>query len=178
MSVKSFILSGAAALALVCAPFARGLAATGNSSPTKSATATHAAANPQPAETGPQKQAAGPAGGALSHSELKNAQRLSQVKDPNEAFANRKVEDRQGNAIGEVKRVVTTPKGIASSLQVDVTNYVGAAANKIVAIRASRLSWLPDQKMLVTSLTKKQIKAMRGLNETASLETHSNTKTQ
>ena len=84
---------------------------------------------------------------------------LSAVADPKDTLTKAKVVDAKGNEIGSVDDVMFDKKGKPASLRVDVGGFLGVG-DKDVAMKASALKFDPDRKVLVTSMTKDQIKKL------------------
>lgn len=84
---------------------------------------------------------------------------LSQVSNPQETLAKASVQDSQGNSIGPVQTVVVGSNGKPTAVKVDVGSFLGTAS-KVVAIKASKLKFQQDNNILVTTMTKDQIKSL------------------
>jgi len=84
---------------------------------------------------------------------------LSAVSDPKDALTKAKVEDTAGNSVGSVDDVTFDKKGKPTSLKVDVGGFLGVG-DKDVAMKASAFKFDPDRKVLITSMTKDQIKKL------------------
>jgi hypothetical protein len=84
---------------------------------------------------------------------------LSAVSDPKDTLTKAKVEDGKGNSIGSVDDVTFDKKGKPTSLKVDVGGFLGVG-DKDVAMKASAFKFDPDRKVLITNMTKDQIKKL------------------
>ena len=84
---------------------------------------------------------------------------LGAVSDPKDTLTKAKVVDTQGNAIGSVDDVTFDKKGKPTSLKVDVGGFLGVG-DKDVAMKASAFKFDPDRKVLVTNMTRDQIKKL------------------
>ena len=84
---------------------------------------------------------------------------LSAVADPKDTLTKAKVVDAKGNEIGSVDDVMFDKQGKPTSLKVDVGGFLGVG-DKDVAMKASALKFDPDRKVLVTNMTKDQIKKL------------------
>ena len=84
---------------------------------------------------------------------------LSAVSDPKDTLTKAKVVDAKGNEVGSVDNVTFDKKGKPASLTVDVGGFLGVG-DKDVAMKASALKFDPDRKVLVTNMTKNQIKKL------------------
>ncbi|HMI96841.1 MAG TPA: PRC-barrel domain-containing protein [Micropepsaceae bacterium] len=84
---------------------------------------------------------------------------LGAVSNPKDTLAKAKVVDAAGNSIGSVDDVTFDKKGKPTSLKVDVGGFLGVG-DKDVAMKASAFKFDPDRKVLVTTMTKDQIKKL------------------
>src|SRR6267142_1715874 len=84
---------------------------------------------------------------------------LSAVSDPKDSLTKAKVVDASGNSVGSVDDVMFDKKGKPASLKVDVGGFLGVG-DKDVAMKASAFKFDPDRKVLVTTMTKDQIKKL------------------
>ena len=84
---------------------------------------------------------------------------LSAVSNPKDALMKAKIEDTHGNSVGSVDDVSFDKQGKPTSLKVDVGGFLGVG-DKDVAMKASAFKFDPDRKVLITSMTKDQIKKL------------------
>src|SRR5258705_13990679 len=84
---------------------------------------------------------------------------LSAMSDPKDALLKAKVEDMHGNSVGSVDDVTFDKQGKPASLKVDVGGFLGVG-DKDVAMKARAFKFDPDRKVLITSMTKDQIKKL------------------
>jgi sporulation protein YlmC with PRC-barrel domain len=84
---------------------------------------------------------------------------LAAVTDPKDTLTKAKVEDTKGESVGTVDEVMMDKKGKPSSLKVDVGGFLGVG-DRDVAMKASAFKFDPDRKVLITSMTKNQIKKL------------------
>ena len=84
---------------------------------------------------------------------------LASVSNPKATLVKAKVEDASGNSVGSVDDVVLDKSGKPTSLKVDVGSFLGVGG-KDVAMKASAFKFDPDHKILVTNMTKDQIKKL------------------
>ena len=84
---------------------------------------------------------------------------LAAVSDPKDTLTKAKVEDTKGDSVGTVDEVMFDKKGKPSSLKVDVGSFLGVGG-KDVAMKASAFKFDSDRKVLITSMTKNQIKKL------------------
>ena len=84
---------------------------------------------------------------------------LSAMSDPKDTLLKAKVEDAHGNSVGSVDDVTFDKQGKPASLKVDVGGFLGVG-DKDVAMKASAFKFDPDRKVLITSMTKDQIKKL------------------
>jgi sporulation protein YlmC with PRC-barrel domain len=103
---------------------------------------------------------------SITADEMKKAVTLTKVEMPKETLAAAKIDSRLGEHIGQVQDVVLDAKGNPSALHVDVGEFLGGGPH-VVSINSSRLSYLPDRKLLVANMTKAQIRALPTLKDSA-----------
>lgn len=84
---------------------------------------------------------------------------LIDVNDPQNTLAKASVQDSQGNSIGAVQNVVIGSNGKPTEVNVEVGSFLGEG-NKVVAFKAAKLKFQQDRNILVTTMTKDQIKAL------------------
>ena len=87
---------------------------------------------------------------------------LAGVENPKDTLTKAKVEDNKGDSVGTVDDVMMDKKGHPSSLRVDVGGFLGVG-DKDVNMKASAFKFDPDRKVLITSMTKDQIKKLPGV---------------
>ena len=87
---------------------------------------------------------------------------LAGVDNPKDTLTKAKVEDTKGDSVGTVNEVMMDKKGHPSSLRVDVGGFLGVG-DKDVNMKASAFKFDPDRKVLITSMTKDQIKKLPGV---------------
>jgi hypothetical protein len=118
------------------------LAATG---PMLAATATKGSDTAAPAA-----KAAPPAAGTIS---------ARDVPDAKTTLSSAKIIDLTGASVGSVDTVNLDPMGKPISFKVDVGGFLGIGAHD-VALDANALKWDPAKKVLITSMSKDQMKAL------------------
>ena len=84
---------------------------------------------------------------------------LSAVSDPKNTLMKAKIVDTHDNSVGSVDDVTFDKKGKPTSLKVDVGGFLGVG-DKDVAMKASAFKFDPDRKVLVTNMTRDQIKKL------------------
>ena len=84
---------------------------------------------------------------------------LAAVTDPKDTLTKAKVEDTKGESVGTVDEVMMDKKGKPTSLKVDVGSFLGVGG-KDVAMKASTFKFDSERKVLITSMTKNQIKKL------------------
>jgi hypothetical protein len=84
---------------------------------------------------------------------------LAGVANPKDTLTKAKVEDTKGDSVGTVDEVMMDKKGKPASLKVDVGSFLGVGG-KDVSMKASAFKFDPDRKVLITSMTKDQIKKL------------------
>ena len=95
----------------------------------------------------------------VTEKELKSGISLDAVENPAQALATAQIKNRQGQAIGTVSAVDVAPDGKAEAIHVDVGGFLGIGEHR-VAIRARNFVYLKSRDLLVTTMTKGQIKAL------------------
>ena len=104
------------------------------------------------------------AGDTLSAADMKSAMSLSKVKDAKDKLATAKVDDPKGNIIGPVKEVMTGKSGMATMIHVDVGGWLGVG-ERVVAMKASDFTFIPDRDILVTKMSKTAIQKLPAVKE-------------
>ena len=95
----------------------------------------------------------------VTERELKSGVSLDAIDNPARALATAQIKNRQGQAIGTVSSVDVAPDGKAEAIHVDVGGFLGMGTHR-VAIRAGNFVYLKSRDLLVTTMTKDQIKAL------------------
>jgi hypothetical protein len=103
------------------------------------------------------------AGDTLSATDMKSAIMATSVEDSARTLASAKVDDMHGNIIGPVRKVTTGTTGKLETIQVDVGGWLGIGEH-VVSLKATDFKYIPGRNILVTSLTKDQVKNMKPLN--------------
>jgi hypothetical protein len=103
------------------------------------------------------------AGDTLSATDMKSAVMATSVEDSARTLASAKVDDMHGAIIGPVKKVTTGTTGKLETVQVDVGGWLGIGEH-VVSLKASDFKYIPSRNILVTSLTKDQIKNMKPID--------------
>lgn len=162
MTLKT-LLGGAAIVALAAFAItanASGVAAADRSStqaaaPSSSDTNSQTTSSQDPMSKSAQSQTTGVNASTTSSASVA----LRDVQNPKETLASASVQDDQGNSIGPVHEVVLGSNGKPTAVKVDVGGFLGIGS-KVVAIRANKLKFQQDRNILVTTMTKNQIKAL------------------
>jgi hypothetical protein len=95
----------------------------------------------------------------VTERELKSGVSLDAIDNPARALATAQIKNRQGQAIGTVSSVDVAPDGKAQAIHVDVGGFLGMGTHR-VAIRAGNFVYLKSRDLLVTTMSKDQIKAL------------------
>jgi hypothetical protein len=95
----------------------------------------------------------------VTEKELNSGISLDAINNPARALATAEIKNRQGQAIGTVSSVDVAPDGKAEAIHVDVGGFLGMGTHR-VAIRAGNFVYLKSRDLLVTTMTKDQIKAI------------------
>ena len=152
MILKPLALSTAVLLALGSSSFAAGT------------TKQHDAGGIAASKAGTEIEKAVGAGDTFTKAELNSAMSLSKVSDAKDKLATAKVDDPSGNIIGPVKSVMTDKAGKASAIHVDVGGWLGLGEH-VVSMNAKNFTYLPDRNILLTKMTKEQVKKMKPIKE-------------
>jgi hypothetical protein len=96
----------------------------------------------------------------ISSDEMAHAISLSGIKNPAQALATAEIKNPEGEAVGSVSSVDVGPDGVARAVSVDVGGFLGMGTHR-VAIRAGSLRYLKSRDLLVTSLSRDEIKALK-----------------
>ena len=96
----------------------------------------------------------------ISDEEMANSVSLSTIHNPAQAIATAEIKNREGQAVGSVSSVDVGPDGVARAVSVDVGGFLGMGTHR-VAIRAASLRYLKSRDLLVTSLSRNEIEALK-----------------
>jgi hypothetical protein len=96
----------------------------------------------------------------ISDEEMAHAVSLSTIHNPAQAIATAEIKNREGQAVGSVSSVDVGPDGVARAVSVDVGGFLGMGTHR-VAIRAASLRYLKSRDLLVTSLSRNEIEALK-----------------
>jgi hypothetical protein len=167
MTVKSLALGAAVLLAISGASFA----ATTTTTTTQHDTSTtnsnqHSGAGIAASKAGTEAEKAVGAGDSLTQADMKSAISLSKVHDAKGTLASAKVDDRSGNIIGPVKSVVTNKAGMPEAIHVDVGGWLGVG-ERVVSMSAKNFTYIPDRNILLTKMSKDQVKKMKPVKESS-----------
>jgi len=103
------------------------------------------------------------AGDTFSEVELASQVKLSAVENPAVTLASAKVDDMDGNIIGPVKSVVMDNDNV-DAIHVNVGGWLGMG-DTVVAIKASHFTYIPSRNILLTSLSKDEVKQLAVIKE-------------
>jgi len=153
MTMKSLALGSAMIVMLGGAAFA---ADNADNSTTKAPNAASVAA----AKAGTEVEKAVGASDSFSQDDVKSEISLNKVADAQNKLATAKVDDMSVHIIGPVKSVVTSAKGMATAIHVDAGGWLGVG-EKVVSLKATNFKYLPDRNILVTNISKAEVKNMK-----------------
>lgn len=108
------------------------------------------ATDTQTREAAPITRAAPPPAGTIN---------LTEVPDAKNTLSSAKIVDLTGASVGSVDTVNLDAAGKPMSIKVDVGGFLGIGAHD-VNLAASSLKWDPAKKVLITSMSKDQMKAL------------------
>jgi hypothetical protein len=83
----------------------------------------------------------------------------AQVADAKSALGSSSVVDKDGNSVGSVHDVKTNPDGTAAAIRIDVGGFLGVGS-RLVELSPAQLKYERDRNVLITNLTKDEIKAL------------------
>ena len=157
MTIKTLAYASALSLVLSAAAF-------GTMTSARAADAT--TANPAPSATdragaaigNKVDQTMGP-NNPISADEMGMAVPLTSITDPATALATAEIKNPGGEAVGTVSSVDVTPTGKAKAVHADVGGFLGMGEHR-VALKADKLVYLKSRNLIVTHLSKDQIKAL------------------
>jgi len=95
----------------------------------------------------------------ITADEMATAVSLSTIDNPAQALATAQIKNAAGEAVGTVSSVDVTPTGKAKSVHADVGGFLGMGEH-VVALNADKLVYLKSRNLLVTRLSKDQIKSL------------------
>ena len=167
MIVRSLTLGTAVLLALSGASFAAGTTSNQYNSNTNTTNSTqHSGAGIATSKAGTEAEKAVGAGDTLTQADLKSAVSLSKVHNAKDTLATAKVDDSSGNIIGPVKSVMTNKAGIPTAIHVDVGGWLGVG-ERVVSMSAKDFTYLSDRNILLTKMSKDQVKKMKPVKESS-----------
>lgn len=94
-----------------------------------------------------------------SSDEMSKGTKAIDVASPQTTLASSSVENEQGESLGQMKSVTVGSDGKAQAVNIEVANPTGTGS-KIVAIDATKFTYLADHNVLVASLAKSDVAAM------------------
>jgi hypothetical protein len=149
MALKSLALAAVAVLALGSASFAA--AATDSTTPAQHTATTKPAKIAKTAKTAKAADA-----GFFTAAEMKSAVAFAKMKDGKDKFANAKIDDTKGNALGSIKEILVGKTGLPTTIHLDT-------GTKVVSISAKRVNYVQDKDTLYTTMTKAQVDKLKAL---------------
>jgi len=95
----------------------------------------------------------------VTRAELRSAVSLDGIDNPQQSLATAELKNRQGDALGSIKKIDVGTNGSAATIHADVGGFLGVG-EKVVSIPASDFVYLKSRNLLVTRMTKDEIKAL------------------
>jgi hypothetical protein len=95
----------------------------------------------------------------VTRAELRHAERLSSIDDPQQALATAELKNRQGEPLGSVKLIDMDSNGHPRTIHADVGGFLGIDEH-VVSIPASNFVYLKSRNLLVTRMSKAEIQAL------------------
>jgi len=154
MNVKSMLVTSVAVVAL-------GFSSVANAEETTAANQSDA--NIAASTAGTEIEKAVGAGDTFSEAELASQVKLSAVENPAVTLASAKVDDMDGNIIGPVKSVAMDNDKV-DAIHVNVGGWLGMG-DTVVAIKASHFTYIPSRNILLTALSKEEVKKLAEVKE-------------
>lgn len=130
---------------------AAGDATTANPNPTAGERAAAKVGNEIDEAVGPSKP--------ITDAEMKTAVSLSKIADPEQALSTAAIKNPQGEAVGTVASVDVAANGKAKAVHANVGGFLGMG-DRVVAFDADKLSYIKSRNILVTRLSKDEIKLL------------------
>jgi hypothetical protein len=91
--------------------------------------------------------------------ELHKTIALNAIDDPQDVLAQVQIKNRQGEALGSVNSLNMAKSGRIDAVRADVGGFLGLGEH-VVSIPVNRVVYLPDRKLLVTDMTRDDLKAL------------------
>ena len=95
----------------------------------------------------------------ISAEELSTAVSLSNIDNPAQALSTAQIKNAAGEAVGTVSSVDVSANGKAKAVHADVGGFLGMG-ERVVSLKADKLVYLKSRNLLVTHLSKDQIKSL------------------
>ena len=95
----------------------------------------------------------------ITADEMATAVPAASIMDPAKSLATAQIKNPAGEPIGTVSSVDVTAKGKAKAVHADVGGFLGMGSH-VVALDAGKLKYLKSRNLLVTEMTKDEIKAL------------------
>jgi len=102
------------------------------------------------------------AGDTFTRAELESRVSLDEVPNPAQTLATAKVDDFAGNIIGPVQNVVMANNDV-DAIHVNVGGWLGIGS-RTVALDADHLTYIPSRNILITSMTKNQVRKLPAID--------------
>jgi hypothetical protein len=99
------------------------------------------------------------AGDTFSKSDLNSEIGLKKVGQPAHTLSTAKLDNKNGEILGEVHSVVLDDKGNPAAINVDIGGYLGVG-ERVIALDANDLKYMPDRNILITTQSKAELQGI------------------
>lgn len=104
------------------------------------------------------------AGDKFSSQDLGSQIAISKVGQPKNTLSTAKVDNQNGEILGEVDSVVLGANGQPSAVNVEVGGYLGVG-ERVIALSPGDLQYMPDRNILVTHHSKAELEKMPAIKK-------------
>lgn len=95
----------------------------------------------------------------LTKTEMHAAVPVKAIENPAQSLSTAEIKNCGGESIGTVKSVDVSPDGTARAIRISSGGFLGLG-DRVISIDADRFAYLKERNLLITDLSKDQIKAM------------------
>jgi hypothetical protein len=91
--------------------------------------------------------------------EMRHTVALNAIDDPQDVLAQVQIKNRKGEVLGSVNSLSMAKSGKIESVRADIGGFLGLGEH-VVAIPVNHVVYLPDRKLLVTDMSRDDLKAL------------------
>jgi hypothetical protein len=91
--------------------------------------------------------------------EMRKTIALNAIDDPQDVLAQVQIKNRQGDVLGSVSSLNMAKSGKIEAVRADIGGFLGLGEH-VVSIPVNHVVYLPDRKLLVTDMTRDELKAL------------------